>query len=646
MTRETKLGIGVSAALLILVALAIVRAWFGPEASTDNNTTEVAASTSSSDTAEEKTSPSSTRTPPPLSKEGNSAVVPADFKVPETASHPGKLPDSLTASAASPAETAAAPHPLPPAPTAAPSSAPEPVNVPLPEPTALPLPTAPGNASPAAPSEHPATAPSHSPLQIAQAATSPQTEKPAPADNEGKKPEARSNGNSAKGANAVPSVPAAATTPDKSTAAEKKASDLPLPPAPPTGVAPPLPPGPPLPTDKTTAAGNAGKGNNPAPTTEELLSQQKAKAEQQSRPPNPPVSLPGPAPLPAPPASAPPLPGQNGASASEISPRGSGAPGVASPDKASLEKVKGIESLPGSSPATSLPGGPGSLPGSPASPSPAPAVSSPGAPPAPVSSPAALPPAPPASAPAPATGVPSLSGPIAPPTAAGEGSTPAAGSAPAPVATGPSLVVAGGNTPSAPLPQVRNYSVETFLCTPEVRTFAAISRLKYGTEAYAHALWVYNRDWPGGEALREENALLPVGQRILVPPVSELERLTGSTPPPAPSPAAPSGVASSPAGPGSWPAPVAASPMAPPVPVAPSLPAATPPVALGRPSTDRTVTYQVRPGGEMLYEIARERLGDGRRWSEIYRLNPHIVPEQPVPGGTLLRLPADARLTP
>jgi hypothetical protein len=52
----------------------------------------------------------------------------------------------------------------------------------------------------------------------------------------------------------------------------------------------------------------------------------------------------------------------------------------------------------------------------------------------------------------------------------------------------------------------------------------------------------------------------------------------------------------------------------------------------------------VRGNGEMLFEIARQLLGDGRRWSEIYRLNPNIRPELAIPGGTQLLLPADARI--
>ena len=35
-----------------------------------------------------------------------------------------------------------------------------------------------------------------------------------------------------------------------------------------------------------------------------------------------------------------------------------------------------------------------------------------------------------------------------------------------------------------------------------------------------------------------------------------------------------------------------------------------------------------------LLEIAQQTLGDRGRWSEIYRLNPNLRPELPVPGGT------------
>jgi nucleoid-associated protein YgaU len=57
-----------------------------------------------------------------------------------------------------------------------------------------------------------------------------------------------------------------------------------------------------------------------------------------------------------------------------------------------------------------------------------------------------------------------------------------------------------------------------------------------------------------------------------------------------------------------------------------------------------TRSYKVQARGERLYDIAGRTLGDSNRWSEIYRLNPQVAPEMPVPGGTWLHLPADARV--
>jgi nucleoid-associated protein YgaU len=49
--------------------------------------------------------------------------------------------------------------------------------------------------------------------------------------------------------------------------------------------------------------------------------------------------------------------------------------------------------------------------------------------------------------------------------------------------------------------------------------------------------------------------------------------------------------------------------------------------------------YQVASGGEMLLSIAERTLGNRDRWSEIYRLNPQVQPQYPIPAGTVLRMP-------
>ena len=58
-----------------------------------------------------------------------------------------------------------------------------------------------------------------------------------------------------------------------------------------------------------------------------------------------------------------------------------------------------------------------------------------------------------------------------------------------------------------------------------------------------------------------------------------------------------------------------------------------------------TKLYRVQaPEGEAMYLIAQRALGDSNRWSEILRLNPSIMPERPVPQGTTVVLPGDARV--
>jgi nucleoid-associated protein YgaU len=51
--------------------------------------------------------------------------------------------------------------------------------------------------------------------------------------------------------------------------------------------------------------------------------------------------------------------------------------------------------------------------------------------------------------------------------------------------------------------------------------------------------------------------------------------------------------------------------------------------------------FVVPTGGMTLAAVARQTLGSEARWQEVYDLNPRVSPNQ-VPGGTELRLPADA----
>ena len=51
-------------------------------------------------------------------------------------------------------------------------------------------------------------------------------------------------------------------------------------------------------------------------------------------------------------------------------------------------------------------------------------------------------------------------------------------------------------------------------------------------------------------------------------------------------------------------------------------------------------------GGAMFLTIARTKLGDENRWPEIYLLNPSFETTNLIPGGTVLRMPGDAKLDP
>lgn len=180
-------------------------------------------------------------------------------------------------------------------------------------------------------------------------------------------------------------------------------------------------------------------------------------------------------------------------------------------------------------------------------------------------------------------------------------------------------------------PVVKDYTLNTYSCEAGVTSFEQISSKFYYSPRYGRALLLFNRKLPSASAaLRQDPPHLAPGERIMIPPAYILEQMypseigqpstTGIVPasnsPPSPAPTTP--------------APVGAT-------------RGTVPAV---PQTGNTHT--VRPGGELLYEIARERLGDGRRWVEIYRLNPtlSVEGEGRIPAGTQLKLPTASRVTP
>jgi len=140
----------------------------------------------------------------------------------------------------------------------------------------------------------------------------------------------------------------------------------------------------------------------------------------------------------------------------------------------------------------------------------------------------------------------------------------------------------------------------------------------YNTDKYAKALQLFNRDHPqASEAIKHDDALQP-GEAVYIPPAGVLQKRY----------------------PTATPAPV--------VSVAPAVPTTTgAPAPAAAPATAPGYrTYHVAPAGERVFDVAQRTLGDGNRWVEIYRLNPRISPDYPIPGNTDIWLPPDARVGP
>ena len=165
--------------------------------------------------------------------------------------------------------------------------------------------------------------------------------------------------------------------------------------------------------------------------------------------------------------------------------------------------------------------------------------------------------------------------------------------------------------------RVVNYDVQTFPARPG-DTFASLSKQLYGDEKYANALLAYNREF----STNRNMTALQAGQTVLLPPIQILQDRYAT---------ALADVRPKVGG--------AAVSISPPVPVIPNRNAPTP-----TPSADLTKSYRIPAGGQKIYELAIQTLGDGSRWTEIYRLNPAIDPLQPIPGNMVVRLPGNANV--
>ncbi|MCS6850259.1 MAG: hypothetical protein NZ700_03700 [Gemmataceae bacterium] len=258
-------------------------------------------------------------------------------------------------------------------------------------------------------------------------------------------------------------------------------------------------------------------------------------------------------------------------------------------------------------------------------------------------------------------------------------------------APGPTPSPMGQGPPAFTAPVVESYDEETYRCQPN-DTMRSICLKMYHSEKYERALLLFNRSHPmASEGVKQDPPVLEPNTPIFIPPLRILEKryphvipdLTPLPPPgtppmppvglqpsggtpagttlspapvPAPSPGTTSGAfpttpAPLPSAGGSFPAVPTPMPQGPNTPgAATSVPAPTPAPIQGSltsfPGPSGTRRYKVRPSGETFIEIAQRTLGNPNRWREIAQLNPNYPPNYPIPSGSLLLLPGDARIDP
>jgi hypothetical protein len=252
-----------------------------------------------------------------------------------------------------------------------------------------------------------------------------------------------------------------------------------------------------------------------------------------------------------------------------------------------------------------------------------------------------------------------------------------------------------------PAAKVDSYDEETYLCKQGDK-FEDISTKFYQTDKYAQALLLFNRNHPRATAaVRQDPPVLGVGQPVFIPPLRVLQKQyttaipdhaaanqggtliptnTDNHNPADGSTASGTGLgagasaagqnstlsdnrnSTGPMGAGTAAGQTGGSYSLPgenqntagqypmpqdnrnPVAPSPPLPGAMPQTKPAVQGQDRI--YQVPKNGETFWEIARKTLGNPNRWSEIRRLNPQLDPKYPVPGGTNLKMPSDARIDP
>lgn len=186
-------------------------------------------------------------------------------------------------------------------------------------------------------------------------------------------------------------------------------------------------------------------------------------------------------------------------------------------------------------------------------------------------------------------------------------------------ALAPGLAIAP--TGNKALPPVTSHADETRYTQPGDTSFDELSRKYYGTPNYGRALLEYNRKHPLAKTnLMQDPPLLQPNQPIYYPDKGILEIKYNHL--------IQSGTAA---------APVSVLPT---VKISTPMPYAGPGnvLAPNPPTADATTDFRVAQP-QFIFDIARQQLGDGSHWTEILRLNPALHTDQPIPAGTVLRLP-------
>jgi hypothetical protein len=172
------------------------------------------------------------------------------------------------------------------------------------------------------------------------------------------------------------------------------------------------------------------------------------------------------------------------------------------------------------------------------------------------------------------------------------------------------------------LPPVTVRSDEEYVCKADDANFDRLGERLYGSPQYGKALLEYNRNhilMAQDSSIRRDPPLLSQGQKIRLPSKALLDAEYGRNVPA-----------------------TGAATAAPPVGLKAPVPLMD--AAKGQAPAAGLKTFHVPPSGMWVYQLAKQTLGAGLRWTEIHNLNRSIVPERLIPGGTVVYLPADAKV--